>query len=240
MFFADDFGAEAFDVEASGSPPDKFPAPRSHAPARSSIQMRERGRRRRIGQIVRRNVNGLDRRIDPFLVDVMRSCNLPFRPLALAGNPLRSACVREATFRACLRETKDVIDEQKHILIFFIAEIFRHGERREGHAQTRARRLVHLAVNQRHLGFAEILLIDHVRFAHFGIQIVAFARPFAHTTEDGKSSVPFGDVVDQLHDDDRLANSGAPNAPTLPPSNGQIKSITLIPVSRTCALTSRS
>ena len=52
-------------------------------------------------------------------------------------------------------------------------------------------------------------MIDHARFAHFDIKIVAFARPFAHTTEDGKSAMPFGNVVDQLEDDDCLANAGA-------------------------------
>ena len=41
------------------------------------IQVRERVRRRRIGQIVRRDVDRLDGRDRPFFVEVMRSCRSP-------------------------------------------------------------------------------------------------------------------------------------------------------------------
>ena len=41
------------------------------------------------------------------------------------------------------------------------------------------------------------------------VKIVAFARTLAHAGEDGKTAVAFGDVVDQLHDDDRLADARA-------------------------------
>src|SRR5207249_7216739 len=69
-------------------------------------------------------------------------------------------CARRASeqgryFRTCLREAKDVIDKQKHILIFFVAEILCHGESGQGNSQPCARRLVHLPVDQRDFGFAE-------------------------------------------------------------------------------------
>ena len=88
----------------------------------------------------------------------------------------------------------------KHVLVAFVAEIFRHRERGERDTQTRAGRLVHLAVNQRDLRFAKVLLVDDAGFAHFMIKIVAFARPLAHAGENGETAVPLGDVVDQLHE----------------------------------------
>ncbi len=79
--------------------------------------------------------------------------------------------------------------------------------------KTCARRLVHLPVNQRDLRFAQVLLIDDARFAHFLVKIVAFTRPLADAGENGKASVPFRDVVDQLENDDGLAHARAAEAP---------------------------
>ena len=70
-------------------------------------------------------------------------------------------------------------------------------------------RLVHLAVNQRDLRLAQVLLVDDAGLAHFVVEIVAFAGPLAHAGEHGEAAVAFGDVVDQLHDDDGLADAGA-------------------------------
>ena len=83
------------------------------------------------------------------------------------------------------------------------------AKRGERDAQTRARRLVHLPVNQRDFRFAQILLIDDARFAHFLVEIVAFTRSLADAGEDGKAAVAFRDVVDQLEDDDGLADARA-------------------------------
>ena len=44
---------------------------------------------------------------------------------------------------------------------------------------------------------------------HFVVKIVAFAGAFAHAGEHGNTAVQFGDVVDQFHDDDGLADACA-------------------------------
>ena len=44
---------------------------------------------------------------------------------------------------------------------------------------------------------------------HFQPQIVAFARALADAGEHGEAAVLLGDVVDQFHDDDGLADAGA-------------------------------
>ena len=79
----------------------------------------------------------------------------------------------------------------------------------ERDAQTGAGRLVHLAVDQRDLRLAEILLVDDAGLGHFVVKIVAFAGALADAGEHGVTAVHLGDVVDQFHDDDGLADAGA-------------------------------
>ena len=48
------------------------------------------------------------------------------------------------------------------------------------------------------------------------VKIVAFARPLTHSSEDGITSVSLRDVIDELHDDNGLADSGATERPDFP------------------------
>ena len=80
---------------------------------------------------------------------------------------------------------------------------------RERHAQPGAGRLVHLTVDERDLRRAEVLLVDDAGLRHLVIEIVAFARALADAGEHRDAAVQLGDVVDQLHDDDGLADAGA-------------------------------
>ena len=82
----------------------------------------------------------------------------------------------------------------------------RAGER---HAQTRSRRLGHLAVDQRGLRLGRIARLDHAGLAHFQPQVVAFAGTLADAGEHGIAAVLLGDVVDEFHDDDGLAHACA-------------------------------
>src|SRR5208282_876608 len=92
---------------------------------------------------------------------------------------------------------------------FGVAEIFRYRQSRERHAQTRARRLGHLAIDQRGLRVRWIAGLDHARLRHFQPEVVTLARALADAGEHGEAAVIFGDVVDQLHDDDGLAHARA-------------------------------
>ena len=80
---------------------------------------------------------------------------------------------------------------------------------RERDAQARARRLVHLAVDQRDLRRRQILLVDDARLRHLVVEVVALARALADAGEHRHAAVELGDVVDQLHDDDGLADARA-------------------------------
>ena len=57
--------------------------------------------------------------------------------------------------------------------------------------------------------FFIFLANDDVGFSHFIIEIVALAGTLADTGKHRDAAMQLGDVVDQLHDDNRLANTGA-------------------------------
>jgi hypothetical protein len=92
---------------------------------------------------------------------------------------------RADTSRTGLRETEDVVDEQQRVGAGFIAEIFGHRQGAQGDAQTRARRLVHLAED--HDGLIDDVLAGgaDLRFLHFQPEVGSFAGSFADAGEDG-------------------------------------------------------
>src|SRR5207237_2301418 len=51
--------------------------------------------------------------------------------------------------------------------------------------------------------------VNYSRLLHLEIEVVSFARPLTHAAEHRLSAVSLGYVVDQLHDDDGLADAGA-------------------------------
>src|SRR5947207_6694389 len=122
----------------------------------------------------------------------------------------RTGCgLQGRNFRTCLRETENIIDEKQHVLVALVPEKFRHGEGGKSDAQARARRFVHLAENHSHFRLRQIFLIDHTSLTHLGIKIIAFAAAFTDAGEHGNTAVTFGDVVDELHDDNGFTNTGA-------------------------------
>src|SRR5687768_3084015 len=109
---------------------------------------------RRIGEIVRGHVDGLERGDRTFLGRgnaLLEQAHF-VREGRLITDRRRRTSEQRGYFRASLRETENIVDEQKYVLVLFVAKIFRHRERRKGDAHAGARRLVHLAVNERDLG----------------------------------------------------------------------------------------
>src|SRR5947207_6241771 len=86
---------------------------------------------------------------------------------------------------------------------------FRHGEGIKSNSQARARRFVHLAENHPDFRFRQIFLVDHACFTHFLVKVVTFTRALAYTRKHRDATVTFSDVVDELHDDNGFANTGA-------------------------------
>ena len=83
-----------------------------------------------------------------------------------------------------------------------VAEVLGDREARQADAETRSRRLVHLPVDQRDL-------VENAGFLELEVEVVPFARALTHAAEHRLAAVSLGDVVDQLLNDDRLADAGA-------------------------------
>ena len=69
-------------------------------------------------------------------------------------------------------------------------------------AETCARWLVHLPVDQRHV-------LENLGFLELEVEVVSFAGPLAYSAEDRSPAVALGHVVDQLLNHDRLSDTGA-------------------------------
>jgi peptide chain release factor 1 len=102
---------------------------------------------------------------------------------------------------AGLREPEDVVDEQQHVLALHVAEVLRHRQRGQRDPQPGARRLVHLAEDQRGLA-------DDAGVLHLLDQVVALAGALAHPGEHGHTAVVLGDAGDHLLDQHGLADAG--------------------------------
>jgi len=109
--------------------------------------------------------------------------------------------------RASLGESEDVVDEKKHILVFLISEVLSNGESSEADTGSGTRGLVHLTVHEGGLGAGAIGL-DDTGLDHFVVQIVTLTRSLADTGEHGETTMKLSNVVDKLHNEDGLADTG--------------------------------
>ena len=178
-------------------------------------KMGEGGRRRRVGQVVGGDVNGLhrgDRTLGGGGDALLQRAHVGGERRLIAHRR-GDAAEQRRHFRTRLGEAEDVVDEEQHVLAL-VAEIFGDGEAGERDAGAGARRLVHLAIDQRAFrtrGRAVVLMrVDvDLRLDHFVIEIVAFAGALADAGEHRITAVRLGDVVDELHDQHGLADAGA-------------------------------
>ena len=96
----------------------------------------------------------------------------------------------------------------------------------EADAQARARRLVHLPVDERDL-------VDHLGLGHLEEEVVALARPLADAGEDGDAAVLRATLWISSWIRTVLPMPAPPKRPILPPfTYGAIRSTTLRPVSK--------
>ncbi len=177
---------------------------------RGRIQVSERRCRCRIGQIVGRNVNCLNRgnrtlgrRGDAFLHLAHVGCQRWL--ITHCGRNTAQKC-RE--FRTSLGEAEDVVHEEQNVLAL-VTEVFSNRQTRQGNASARTRRLVHLTVNECGLGAFTATELVNARFDHFVVKVVTFTGTFTNACEYGVTAVRFSNVVDQFHDQNGLANACA-------------------------------
>ena len=119
---------------------------------RRRVEMRERVRRRRVGEVVGGHVDRLHRcdRAGARRRDALLELAHLRRERRLVADGARHAAEQRRDLGARLGEAEDVVDEEEHVLAL-VAEVLRHRQAGEADAQARARRLVHLAVDERDL-----------------------------------------------------------------------------------------
>src|SRR6185436_2080050 len=83
-----------------------------------------------------------------------------------------------------------------------VPEVLRHGQRGQGDPQAGARRLVHLAEDQRGL-------VEHATLGHLQDEVVALAGALTHAGEHRGTTEVTGNTDDHLLDEHRLAHARA-------------------------------
>ena len=117
------------------------------------VQMGECGRRSRVGQVVRRNIDrlhGRDRAVLGGSDTLLQRTDL-ISQRRLVANRRGHTAHQRGNLRACLHITENIVDKQQHVLLFHIAEVFRHGQTGQRNAHTRSGRFVHLSEHERGL-----------------------------------------------------------------------------------------
>ena len=196
------------------------------------VEVGEGRRRRGVGQVVGGDVDRLHRRDrsllgggDPLLqVPHLRGEG------RLVADGRGHAAEERRDLGARLGEAEDVVDEEQDVRSLIVAEGLGHGQAREGHAKAGPRRLGHLSVDEGRLGLGpgvgvdlgevevagllpvavELLAhVDDLGLDELPEEIVPLTGPLADAGEDREAAVTHGDVVDELHDEHRLADAGA-------------------------------
>ena len=174
------------------------------------IQVRKGGGGCRIGQVIGGNINRLHRgnrslggRGNTLLHGAHIGCQC-----WLIAHRRRDAAKQRRNFRTGLGKAEYVIDKEQNVLPLFVAEVLCLGKTRQSHTRTRAWRLVHLSIDQRHLGVIAFK-IDNASVDHLVVELVSFAGPLAHPGKDRIATMTLGDIVNQLLDQYRFAHSSA-------------------------------
>ena len=157
-----------------------------------------------VGEVVCGNIDRLDRgdgRAGDRGNSLLQGGDLA-RQRRLIADPRRQASQQAGNFGAGLDEAKHVVHQQQHILMLLVAKILRDRQRRQRSAPARARRLVHLSVDEHRPR-------EHAGALHFGQEFVTFARALTDAGENRDSFVFLDHRMDQLHHQHGLADAGA-------------------------------
>mmetsp|Transcript_2155 Transcript_2155/g.4907 ORF Transcript_2155/g.4907 Transcript_2155/m.4907 type:complete len:511 (-) Transcript_2155:15-1547(-) len=176
------------------------------------IQVSEGGGWGRIGQIIGRDIDGLHRGNGSLggggnsLLEATKISRQGW----LVTDSRWDTSQKGRHLGVGLGEPEDVVDEEQHILTFLVTEVLGDGESGQTDTGAGTWGLVHLAVHEGALALLRLVSeLDDAGLDHLGVQVVSFARSLSHTGKDGETSVGLGDVVDELHNQDSLSDSGS-------------------------------
>ncbi len=174
------------------------------------VQVQEGCRRRRVGQVIRRNVHGLDGGNGTHLgrCNTLLQTAHFFSQCRLVTHGGRHTAQQRGHFGTGQCVAVDVVHEEQDVTAF-VTEFFSHGQTGQRNAQTVAGRLVHLAEHHRDFGLGEVFLVDNACIGHFVVEVVTFTGTLTHAGEHGQTRVLLGDVVDQFQHVHGLAHTRA-------------------------------
>ena len=165
--------------------------------------MRKRGCRCRVGKVVGRNVNSLNRGNRTLFGrrnTLLQVAHLGSQRWLIPYSRWHTTKQRRY-LGACLREAEDVVDKQQNVLTL-VTEVLSRGKTSQANTQTCSWRLIHLTVNQ--AGF-----IDNARFFHFEVQVGTFTRTLTYAGEHRGTTMLLCQVVNKFLNKNGFTNTSA-------------------------------
>ena len=164
-------------------------------------QVGKGGRDRRVGEVVRRDVDGLDRgdRTLPRGGDALLEIAHLGGEGGLVADRARHPSEQRRDLGPGEHVAEDVVDEEEDVGALLVAEVLGHGEAGESDPGASPGRLVHLPKDQRGP-------IEDPGLLHVAVEVAALAGALSDPGEDRVAAVLLGDVADHLVDDHRLAH----------------------------------
>mmetsp|Transcript_2792 Transcript_2792/g.10054 ORF Transcript_2792/g.10054 Transcript_2792/m.10054 type:complete len:308 (+) Transcript_2792:263-1186(+) len=179
---------------------------------RSGIQVRKRGRRSRIRQIISRHINSLhgsDRSILCGRNTFLKTSQIRGER-RLVSDSRRDTPQQSRHLRVGLCKAENVVHEQKHVLALHVTEVLCDREPRQSHTRPCTWGFVHLSIHKGALGLTGFISqLNHTGLNHLMIKIVALTRPFSDPGKHRETTVRLGDVVDELHNQHSLTNTSS-------------------------------
>ncbi|KAH3670907.1 hypothetical protein OGAPHI_000618 [Ogataea philodendri] len=173
-----------------------------------SVQVGEGSSWSRISQIIGWHVNGLDGgngTLSSGGNSLLQQTHISGQSW-LVTDGRRNTTQQSRHFRTSLSESENVVNEQQHILTFFISEVLGNGQTSKSNSGSSSRWLVHLTEHQGDLRVT--LQVDDTSLLHFTVQVVTFSGSLTHTSENGETTVSLGNVVNQLLNENGLTDTG--------------------------------
>src|SRR5258706_80538 len=99
-----------------------------------------------------------------------------------------------------MHKAENVINEEQHVQVLLVTEVFGHCHTRQADAQASSGRLGHLPVNQCSARLLRIPRNHHSGLLEFQPQFVSFARPLAHAPNHRHAPGLHGDCADGPRD----------------------------------------
>jgi peptide chain release factor 1 len=176
-----------------------------------SIQMREGGGGSGISEIISRHVHSLHRGNGTVLGggnSLLKSTEISSES-GLVADSGRNTTEQGRHLGTGLGESEDVVDEKEHILTLLISEVLSDGETSKSDSSSGTWGLVHLTVHKGASGASAVVAIklDDTGLNHLVIKIVTLSSSLTDTGENGVTTVSLSDVVNELHDQDSLADT---------------------------------